>query len=316
MNIELLLSFQNNSELQNLDNTLLFTNNKNNLIKIKKIKHQMTILNKMNLILNKLSENNINNLVSEFIDTINYITLDEYNAFLKNVYLKILSEINFITIYLNFLELVNYLYYKIFNYNLEYFIHIIKSKFDYDYLDITYEDIIEDNRINNIILIKNLYNFNMITEEAYLLCENLLFTQMKYPSDIYYWKPDINDLTIVKINNILNNELCVRDKILIESLLTNDTDKSIFYLELKYIINEYINSNNKQNIINFINTNCNDSITKNNFCIYTCKILNDEDEKINKILSIFKKNISKYDILNITKTIKNSNIINYLLQTT
>ena len=89
MNIELLLSFQNHSELQNLDNTLLFTNNKNNLIKIKKIKHQMTILNKMNLILNKLSENNINNLVSEFIDTINYITLDEYNAFLKNVYLKI-----------------------------------------------------------------------------------------------------------------------------------------------------------------------------------------------------------------------------------
>uniref|UniRef100_A0A6C0H7R6 Uncharacterized protein n=1 Tax=viral metagenome TaxID=1070528 RepID=A0A6C0H7R6_9ZZZZ len=312
MNIELLLSFQNHSDLQNLDNSLLFTNNKNNLIKIKKMKHQMTILNKMHLILNKLSENNINNIVSEFIDTINYITFEEYNIFLKNVYLKILSEINFITIYLKFLELVNYLYYKIFNYNLDYFIHIIKNKFNYDYLDITYEDIIEDNRINNIILIKNLYEFNMIIEEAYISCENILFTQIKFPSDIYYWKPEINDQTIIKINNMLSNELCFRDKILIESLLTNDTDKSIFYLELKYIINEYINSNDKQNIINFIITNCNDSITKNNFCIYTCKILDDENEKINKILSIFKKNISKYDILNIIKTIKNPNIINYL----
>ena len=70
--------------------------NKNNVLKNQKIQTQKeNITNKVNLILNKLSEKNIDNLVIEFIENIRIQSSDEYNEFLRVFYLKILSEINF-----------------------------------------------------------------------------------------------------------------------------------------------------------------------------------------------------------------------------
>jgi hypothetical protein len=49
--------------------------------KIKLLKDKIS--NKINLILNKISENNIDNLVIEFIENIRIQSIDEYNEFLR-----------------------------------------------------------------------------------------------------------------------------------------------------------------------------------------------------------------------------------------
>ena len=82
-----------------------------NILKTGKIQQNKdTISNKVNLILNKLSENNINNLIIEFISSINQVNDNEFNDILKTFYIKIISEINFIKIYLDFFKKIIYLY--------------------------------------------------------------------------------------------------------------------------------------------------------------------------------------------------------------
>ena len=89
----------------------------NNILKNNKIQQKKdNISNKINLILNKLSENNINNLLIEFIDTIGQVDNETFDEILKIFYLKIINEINFIKIYLDFLKLIIYIYKKIQNY--------------------------------------------------------------------------------------------------------------------------------------------------------------------------------------------------------
>ena len=53
------------------------------------------IENKVNLILNKLSESNINILLSEFIESLGKINKEEYLSIQKAFYVKIQSDINF-----------------------------------------------------------------------------------------------------------------------------------------------------------------------------------------------------------------------------
>ena len=57
--------------------------------KIKIIKDKKS--NKINLILNKISENNINNLIIEFIENIKITSIEDYHEFLETIYCKIIS---------------------------------------------------------------------------------------------------------------------------------------------------------------------------------------------------------------------------------
>ena len=279
MNIDYLLSFKNHIDVQNFNINItddnLFKNYKydKNKYYIKKQplkKDTTTIINKFNFILNKLSETNFNNIILEFIESINYITIDEYNDFLKTIYIKILSDINFINLYLKFIELINYIYYNVLNHNLSFLINIVNKKFNLDYLN---EKINDDNynfinefdnptyRINNIRLIKNLYNYELISIESYNSYEDILLTSNIYIADIYYWKPIMNEINIVKLHNILSNKLNIRDKVLIENLLNNNNNT-----ELDYIIDNYITNNIIDEIINYINNYCKDNISKTNLC--------------------------------------------------
>jgi len=143
--------------------------------KIQSIKDKIS--NKVNLILNKLSENNLNNLVIEFIENIKITTIEHYNEFLKTIYIKILSEINFIKNYLNFFILISgtFSFLKKMNietnienninietnvetniesnietdietnnysseYNIKYFFNLIEYKFKYEYENLQLDD--------------------------------------------------------------------------------------------------------------------------------------------------------------------------------
>ena len=179
-NINQLLSFKTDINACVLDNSVLESfkllfghidkNKKNkkfvkklntNILKNQKIQNKKDIIsNKVNLILNKLSESNIDSLIVEFIQNINQVDLETFNEILKTFYLKIISEINFIKIYIQFLKILGFLYNKVQNYNLSYFYSIVESKFMLDYTNYDIEpdsayDFIknhngETSRINNL----------------------------------------------------------------------------------------------------------------------------------------------------------------------
>ena len=95
--------------------------------KLKQIKDKIS--NKVNLILNKISENNIDNLVFEFIENIKITNIDKYNDFIKSFYFKLLSEINFFKFYIKFFSIISSVYEQVNNYNIEYFYNLIENKF-------------------------------------------------------------------------------------------------------------------------------------------------------------------------------------------
>jgi hypothetical protein len=155
-----------------------------NILKNQKIQNKKEIIsNKVNLILNKLSESNIDCLIIEFIQNINQVDSETFNEIQKTFYLKIISEINFIKIYIQFLKILAFIYNKVQNYNLSYFYSIVESKFMLDYSDYDIEigsefDFIKVNngeltRINNLILIKNLVENNMLSNIIYDLCDKV-----------------------------------------------------------------------------------------------------------------------------------------------
>jgi hypothetical protein len=315
------------SLIEIFDNKIKINSFKNKPINILKgIKVQNSkdnISNKVNLILNKLSESNINNLLIEFITTINQVNENDFNEILKTFYIKIISEINFIKIYIEFFKKIIYIYEKVQNYNITYFINIIETKFKMDYCNYNINDEYnylsnlqeEDKRINNLILITNLVNNNLLSSDILEECFKLLLSQNKYIIDIYKWI-EINNIKVnnelaILINKILNSDnISVRDKILLESL-THSNISDVFKLECFDVINSHIDS-----ITSFVNLKCKDAITKNKFCnnIFEYYLIHNNDifSILNNLLTnkiILKSNIIKgYNLLNKD----NDNIKNFL----
>ena len=248
----------------------------NNILKNAKQQHSKdSIFNKVNLILNKLSESNLNNLVIEFIDSINYLDENDFNELLKSFYIKIISEINFIKIYLDFFKIIITLYNKIQNYSIKEFLNFIEIKFKIDYCnfinipdDYTFLNNMNDEIkiLNNLILINKLVEYKFLSDKCLLYCTDILLNQNKCIIDIYKWfeftKIKLTKNYLENISIILNyNDISTRDKILLQSLYNNNIITDIFKLECYNIIN-----NDIDNIILFINNKCTDAINKNKFC--------------------------------------------------
>ena len=112
LDISNFLSFKMDSNTQELNNTILEVLNslfgsvdknkkikKNikkpniNILKNQKIQNKKDIIgNKVNLILNKLSESNIDSLVIEFLQNINQVDLENFEEVQKTFYLKLPFE--------------------------------------------------------------------------------------------------------------------------------------------------------------------------------------------------------------------------------
>jgi len=323
-NINLFLSFKSNAEVQELDDNVLEilvsifgTTDKNkkkkllkksniNILKNHKMQNKKdNIVNRVNLILNKLSETNLDVLTIEFLENINQVDVDTFEEIQKTFYLKIISEINFIKIYLQFLKVLGLIYWKVQSYDLSYFISIVESKFRLDYTehDIAPESKFEfvrefdgeTKRINNLILIKNLIEQKFLNETLNDSLDHLIISQTVFLPDIYYWfnsrNKELSNDEKNKISELLKlPSLNSREIVLLESLInktnkikqisnvtssTKQTTKIIesteiktdtLKLELDNILEEYILIRSIDEIKYFIENRCSDAISKNKFC--------------------------------------------------
>jgi hypothetical protein len=348
--VELFLSFKQSPETQNLDDvTVELLNNlfssdkkkkkpvkKNNILKNYKIQNKKdNVSNKVILILNKLSESNINNLVIEFIDNIGQVDQENFDEIQKTFYIKIINEINFVKIYLQFLKIIGCLYNKVQNYDLSLFYSIVETKFKLDYKNIViseqYNFLIElegeTKRLNNIELIKNMVESNFMSESLLDICDKIIIEQNIHLTDIYYWfnskTRKLTEEESNKINLFLKKDgISQRETVLLENMKTKPKTEK-YYLEYENIIEEYLLMKIIDDIKFYIDSKCIDANEKNKFCevllfLYFNKDKEVADEiiELSKILIkkqiLFKSNLSR-GLLLIKDKIKSTDKIKNLL---
>ena len=345
--------FENNESKKN--KKYIFNNNNSNYKKsnqilknpkIKLIKEKIS--NKVNLILNKLSENNLSNLLIEFFNNIKILNIDDFNEVIKTIYIKMVTEINFLKLYLDFFKNIIGTYKYIYSYNISYFYNLLECKFNFDYNDL--EDITmdflkdydtEDFRLNNLTIIKELIQIQFFNSSFEEYINNKILNQTKYYSDIYYWfkNSKLSNEQVKTISNIINNvNIDIRDKILLQNLISEyiiEPKKSklvfkkkkivnSFESKVETLINEYL-TDDLSNIENFILVNCVETADKNKFCeiILSNYFLLNNSNKIIELIKyivleqiLFKSNFSRgllslYNLGNEYNQIKE----NLLLQT-
>ena len=300
------LDSKTNEIISNLFGNIIRKNKKTkkhvNILKNHKIQQKKeSIVNRVNLILNKLSESNINSLALDFFENINQIDQECFNDVQKTFYIKILSEINFVKIYLQLLKIIGCVYNKVYNYDLSFFYTIIEAKFKSDYLEeptdgstILMSDLEingETKRLNNLTLIKNLVEMKFLNQKIIDECDSNIINHDNYLTDIYYWYNNKNraltETEISKINfrlNLLNKDsksnLSQREKVLLESLVNKTVQSSVtgqpkvntaidvdtLKLESDNIIDEYLLMKSIEDLKYFMDSRCKDAISKNKFC--------------------------------------------------
>lgn len=352
------LSFKNHPDVAKLDNSTLeyinklgcFNDYKNKFVKkthnhlLKNPKMQNikdTLENKVNLIMNKISETNIDNLLLEFINNIGQITIAEYNIIQKTVYIKMINEINFIKIYIDFFIKLNHLYSSVINYDINTFIHIIQTKFENDYCNKELEEEFsflktfegEQKRTNNLMIIRNCIASQVLSVDLFNLCTKLLFNQTKYLADIYFWlsfDKNISSENIKKIHKVLlTPNIDTRDRILLESLTTDSqvsTNKKIptstvstisknivkdtLSMEINNILEEYVLIESLDDVYYFIDKKCHDALSKNKFCLclITMYLANTDNKLIQLITTLYNnKTINSSQIKNGIELYKKKN---------
>lgn len=352
------LSFKNHPDVAKLDISTLeyinklgcFNDYKNKFVKkthnhlLKNPKMQNikdTLENKVNLIMNKISETNIDNLLLEFINNIGQITIAEYNIIQKTVYIKMINEINFIKIYIDFFIKLNHLYSSVVNYDINTFIHIIQTKFENDYCNKELEEEFsflktfegEQKRTNNLMIIRNCIACQVLSVDLFNLCTELLFNQTKYLADIYFWlsfDKNISSENIKKIHKVLlTPNIDTRDRILLESLTTDSqvsTNKKIptstvstisknivkdtLSMEINNILEEYVLIESLDDVYYFIDKKCHDALSKNKFCLclITMYLANTDNKLIQLITTLYNnKTINSLQIKNGIELYKKKN---------
>lgn len=275
-----------------------------NILKNQKIQTKKeNIVNRVNLILNKLSESNIDNLVIEFLENINQVDIETFEEIQKTIYLKMLGEINFVKIYLQFLKTIGFIYNQVQKYDLSFFFSVVESKFRLDYTDWDIDaeskyDFIkeidsETKRINNLILIKNLVDSKVLNDMIISNCDTIIMNQKVFLPDIYYWfnsknrdlteyekqqvaqhlkKLGISQREIVLLESLVNKNLVKNNETKSVNIIKPKTEKIIktntLNLECENIIEEYMLIKSLDDIKYFINNRCVDAISKNKFCEY------------------------------------------------
>jgi len=287
------------------------------------------IVNRVNLILNKLSETNLDVLTIEFLENINQVDVCTYEEIQKTFYIKIISEINFVKIYLQFLKVLGFIYWKVQSYDLSYFVSIVESKFRLDYTDYDiksdsiYNFVMEldgeTKRINNLILIKNLIEQKFLNETINESLDNLIISQNIFLPDIYYWfnsknneltkdeknkisellkSPNLNSREIVLLENLINKtnkikqvfNIQVPKKIPTKTIESTEIKTDTLKLEFDNILEEYILIRSIDEIKYFIENRCSDAISKNKFCEFTLdKYFKYNKETSNELIELLKQ---------------------------
>lgn len=262
MNIEFLLSFKDHPELLLLNDSVI-KSLPDNFVRIysKKVKKKITkpisksnILknsklqtaknkdeNKVNLVLNKLSEDNLNNIIQEFLETFVDVDQEKYDVILKTIYLKLIKDEKFIYIYYKLYNIINSIYFSLFDLNNKFFIDTIQNKVLSDYNVKKLKDPFkfvsklktEENRINNLKLIILLIESDNLNKEIITKVTDIIINDDKIP-DIVFWfnnkiirknikLEDYYDILSSKLKNKINN----RSRVLLKNLLNIEDNEML-----------------------------------------------------------------------------------------
>ena len=177
---------------------------KNQKIQLSKDKTE----NKVNLLLNKLSKNNFDNITTEFIKTFQEIDYNDYKKIIEVFYTKIIKDEKFFSMFFKFFIKISNIYNHFFGFTIEYFFNILEKKTKYDYsnveLDPEFSFLLkldkEENRINNLKLIILLIDNKVLDFKIIPEVSKTLMDTNNIP-DIYTW---FSHRIINKIDNIKN----------------------------------------------------------------------------------------------------------------
>lgn len=323
---------------ENTINSIMDCFAKSNIKTLKNVKKQVNVMktnkvqakknlneNKMIMIMNKISDNNINELIVEYINNILIDTEDKYIAIQIELFNKMIHDITFINNYIIFAMKVFCIEKQRLQLIPNMFINMIKETLSSD---------VESDRIACYSIIKGLIKVNFFNDSIITHISNNILTimnPMRY-IDTYYWfnKLDCIDKYKTGIYNIISKcELnsMNREKILIESILTHvvipnavvhdiqTTD--VFITSVQNILDEYIFLKSIEEVIDFISTDCVNIYHKNIFCkeIISHYMNNNNNELFTLIDTLirskvlFKSNVSKGLLLYLDES---SNILDEL----
>jgi hypothetical protein len=286
--------------------------------------------NKIIMIMNKISDNNINELISEYVCNILVDTEEKYNIIMTEIFNKMLKDITFVQNYIKFAIKIFTIEKKRLNLYPEEFIDLIKLNI------ISNES--ETERSACFTIIKLLINNSFFNENIIKYISNIVLNNKSRYIDVYNWFNGLNineyKDDILNIANKCNNENMNREAILIESLLDNqkvmtEVSQEILLEEsfventsMINILEEYNFLKSVDEVIEFINSECNNINNKNLFCkeildFYMDKDIKDGinlvDELIRKKV-LFKSNISKGLIMCLNNNNYNNNKIIQVLK--
>ncbi len=294
--------------------------------------------NKIIMIMNKISENNINELIGEYLCNVFVDTEEKYNVIMTEIFNKMLKDIKFVENYIKFALKIFIIEKKRLNLYPEEFIDLIK---------LTINIGTEEERSSCYTLIKILIKYEFFNKDIIKFISNNVLSnndKVKY-IDVYNWFSgiEISDYkeSILNIVKKCNSENMNREEILIGSLLekiitmepVEETQENIIdncdqiNTLINNIIEEYDFLKSLDEVIEFIHVECDNINNKNLFCkevinFYISKDINIGLELIDELIkkkALFKSNISKGLVLylnenNITNntSINNNKIIQIL----
>ena len=344
-------SYLDEDIIQNITNIMSKSNIKPN----KAVKKQVNVMktnkiqakkdlneNKVIMIMNKISDNNINNLTVEYITNVLVDTEEKYNSIQDEIFNKIIKDIKFIDNYIKFALNVFMIEKHRLNLSPERFIENII---------VSYNNANENVRIGAYMMIQKLVKCNFFNNNIIDYISNIVLnnTASERFIDTYHWFNNLEQCTnsfnidtyIEGINNMIilcgkNN--MNREKILIESIiekvpvrivcndeaeiLNNDTN-------INGIIEEYLEDEEITTVSAYLDAECKEIDDKNNFArVVFINYIDTFNEKLFEMLEtlinekvLFKSNLSKGLVLllqdseidrdaviNILKFLKNQNI--------
>ena len=323
--VSTILGFFNQSNIK----TFKISKKQVNILKNNKIQGKKDLNeNKIIMIMNKISHNNINELVKEYLSTITITTVEEYNVIQQEILCKLVKDITFIDNYIPFII-------KIFSIekhrlSLEpiYFISTLNKIIIDNYSSDT-SDILETYRVAYLQVIKKLISFNFFTSSLYDYISKLILSKNIYKIDVYHWFNNINQSLLHKeLLNKYNSEIrdtinycnknnLKREELMIDSLFENckltvvpeehssfkvpidipiqkkENKAEEFIISVNNIIEEYLYLEYIDEVNNFINNSCKELSEKNIFCQELLKYYFTESGKRISILNLYDNLIKK-----------------------
>jgi hypothetical protein len=332
---------------ENIISTILDSFSKSNIKVIKCAKKQVSAIktnkvqakkdlneNKIIMIMNKISDNNINELIKDYLSNILVDTEEKYNVIMTEIFNKMIKDIKFAENYIKFALKVFIIEKKRLNLYPEEFIILLKTTINMNNN--------ENERAACYNVIKLLVKYSFFNENIIkFISDNVLSIKDKSKYiDCYNWFNGVNNkiidnykTDILNIANKCNIENMNREKILIESLIDLKKQEEVninieldtentFTISIVNIIEEYQFIKSIDEVIEFIKIDCIDINNKNLFCrevidLYSSNNIHDGIDLIDNLIKkkiLFKSNISKGLVMYLNKhdTVETKNIIEIL----